>query len=84
MADNKKTGRTRGANRPLSIRLQEAIETAEKRVTYHEKHLSEAQQDLKSAKSQLASHEAEERETAEAKIAEYEAELKRLKALTNK
>ena len=79
MAEQKKRGR--GATRPLATRLNERVETERKRVDFHEKHLKEAKAQLRAAEAQLTDHESEEKKTAHAKIAEYEAELQRLKGL---
>lgn len=79
MAEAKKRGR--GATRPLNVRLNERVETERQRVEFHEKHLKEAKAQLRAAEAQLNEHESEEKKTAHAKIAEYEAELSRLKSL---
>jgi hypothetical protein len=75
------TRKGRGPSKPPAVRLAEAIEVERKRVEFHEKHLKEAKAALKDSQAKLTAFEDQERETATAKIAEYEAELKRLKAL---
>lgn len=71
----------RGPSRPIGVRLTEAIEKAQGRIDYHERHLTEAREELEETKKRLAAHEEEEKKTAESRIAEYEAELARLRKL---
>lgn len=79
MAEVKKRGR--GATRPLQVRLSERVDTERQRVKFHEKHLKEAKVTLRAAEAKLSEYENEEKATAQQRIAEYEAELKRLLSL---
>ena len=79
MADEKKRGR--GATRPKQVRLTEKVATEQQRVEFHEKHLKDAKASLRQAEAALTDHEKTEKASAADKIAEYEAELKRLRTL---
>lgn len=79
MAEAKRRGR--GATRPLGVRLRERVETERRRVEFHERHLTEARAALVQAETRLSEFERDERAGAASKIAEYEAELERLKKL---
>ena len=79
MAETKRQGR--GVTRPLQVRLAEKVETERGRVQFHEKHLADAKASLRAAESAARKHEKAEKSGASEKIAEYEAELKRLRSL---
>ena len=79
MAEVKKRGR--GATRPKQVRLTEKVQTEQQRVEFHEKHLKDAKASLRAAEAALSEHETAEKASASERIAEYEAELKRLRSL---
>lgn len=79
-----KTRKTRGATRPLHLRLQEAIDTEKAKVEYHKKHLSNSQTELARLEKVLKEHNEQEVATASERLAEIEAEAERLKKLLKK
>ena len=81
MTDTKK--RTRSANRPKIVILQEKAEQAAKRVEYHQRLLKEAQQEHREAEKELRLLEEQERATAAERLEALREEQKRLEALLN-